>query len=111
MVVKTGRFGKFLACPGYPECKNTKKLVKEAGGVCPKCGGKILIKKSKSNRVFYGCENFPSCDFVSWNPPTDKACPKCGKTLFKKKGKNGELYCVTEGCGYTSKDTGEGQSA
>lgn len=104
MVVKTGRYGKFLACPGYPECKNTKKLVKKTDGVCPKCGGAIIVKKSKNNRIFYGCENYPNCDFVSWNEPSKELCPRCGKTLFKKKGKAGGLFCITEGCGYTSAD-------
>ena len=102
MVVKTGRYGKFLACPGYPECKNTKRIVKDTGGICPKCGGAILAKKSKSNRVFYGCANYPKCDFVTWNEPAHKMCPHCGKNLFKKKGKAGGLFCLTEGCGYTS---------
>lgn len=100
MVVKTGRYGKFLACPGYPECKNTKKIVKDTGGICPKCGGAILAKKSKNGRTFYGCANYPNCDFVSWNEPSSEVCPQCGKTLFKKKGKAGGLFCITEGCGY-----------
>jgi DNA topoisomerase-1 len=107
MVIKTGRYGKFLACPGYPDCKNTKKIVKETGGICPKCGGKIISKKSKKNRVFFGCSNYPKCDFVTWNEPSGEVCPQCGKTLFKKKGKNGGLFCMTEGCGYTA----EGKSA
>ena len=100
MVIKTGRYGKFLACPGYPECKNTKKLVKETGGFCPKCGGRMLSKKSKKGRVYYGCESNPSCDFMSWDEPTKEVCPQCGKNLFKKKGKNAKLYCAAEGCGY-----------
>ena len=100
MVIKSGRYGKFLACPGYPECKNTKPIVEETGGVCPKCGGSIVAKKSKSNRKFYGCSNYPKCDFVTWSEPSKEVCPKCGKTLFKKKGKNAGLYCLTEGCGY-----------
>lgn len=104
MVIKSGRYGKFLACPGYPECKNTKKIVKETGGICPKCGGKIIAKKSKNNRLFYGCSNYPNCDFVTWNEPSTELCPRCGKTLFKKKGKAGGLFCITEGCGYTSAD-------
>ena len=102
MVIKSGRYGKFLACPGYPECKNTKKIVKDTGGICPKCGGAIVAKKSKNNRVFYGCANYPNCDFVTWNEPAKKLCPQCGKNLFKKKGKAGGLFCLTEGCGYTS---------
>lgn len=102
LVIKSGRYGKFLACPGYPECKNTKKIVKDTGGICPKCGGAIVAKKSKNNRVFYGCANYPNCDFVTWNEPAKKLCPQCGKNLFKKKGKAGGLFCLTEGCGYTS---------
>lgn len=102
MVIKQGRYGKFLACPGFPECKNTRKITQAASGECPKCGSKILRRKSKRGRVYYGCEKNPECDFMSWDEPTDSKCPKCGKTLFKKVGKNGMLYCVTEGCGYTA---------
>ncbi len=100
MVVKSSRFGKFLACPGYPTCKNTKRIVEETGGICPKCGGAIVAKKSKSNRKFYGCANYPACDFVTWYEPVSEVCPQCGKTLFKKKGKASGLLCITEGCGY-----------
>ena len=100
MVIKSGRYGKFLACPGYPECKNTKPIVEEMPGACPKCGGKLLAKKSKNNRKFFGCANYPKCDFVTWSEPTAEVCPKCGKTLFKKKGRNAGLYCQTEGCGF-----------
>ncbi len=100
MVVKSGRYGKFLACPGYPECKNTKRIVEETPGVCPKCGGAIVAKKSKKNRKFFGCSHYPQCDFVTWNEPTAETCPKCGKTLFKKKGRNAGLFCMTEGCGF-----------
>ncbi len=107
MVVKTGRFGKFLACPGYPECKNAKPLVDKTKGVCPKCGGAILGKKSKRGRVFYGCENYPKCDFVTWNEPTADVCPRCGKTLFRKKGRGGGAQCLTEGCGYEKAGRGK----
>ena len=100
MVIKTGRFGKFIACPGYPECKNIKKLVQETGAECPKCGGKVIVKKTKKGRIFYGCDHYPQCDFVSWDEPADEKCPKCGKTLLKKKGKNPKYYCITENCGY-----------
>ena len=100
MVIKSGRYGKFLACPGYPECKNTKRIVEETGGVCPKCGGSIVAKKSKNNRKFFGCSNYPQCDFVTWSEPTKELCPKCGKTLFKKKGRNAGVTCLTEGCGF-----------
>ncbi len=100
MVIKTGRYGKFLACPGYPECKNTKRIVETAPGSCPKCGGVLVGKKSKGGRKFFGCSNYPKCDFATWNEPTNEVCPQCGKTLFRKKGKNGGLICQTEGCNY-----------
>lgn len=100
MVVKVGRYGKFLACPGYPDCKNVKKLVVENGAECPKCGGKVVVKKTKKGRVFYGCGEYPNCDFVSWDEPTMEKCPRCGKTLLRKKGKSPKLYCVTPDCGY-----------
>lgn len=101
MVVKTGRFGKFLACPGYPECKNTKPLVVETSATCPKCGGKVIQKKSKRGYVFFGCENYPECNFMTWDKPTDEKCPKCGKSLFKRKG--GLLVCLDEACGFEKK--------
>jgi DNA topoisomerase-1 len=100
MVIKMGRFGKFIACPGYPECKNIKKLVQETGAECPKCGGKVIVKKSKKGRLFYGCSEYPKCDFISWDEPTSQKCPRCGKTLLKKKGKHPKYYCVTPDCGY-----------
>ena len=101
MVIKSGRYGKFLACPGFPECKNTKRLVKDTGGQCPKCGSRVLIRHSKKGRVYYGCEKNPTCDFMTWNEPTAEKCPQCGSTLFKKGGKNGILLCEKEGCGYS----------
>lgn len=107
MVIKTGRFGRFIACPGYPECKNVKKLVQENGADCPKCGGKVVVKKSKKGRVFYGCSNYPNCDFVSWDEPTLQKCPRCGKTLLKKKGKKPKYYCVTPECGYEKVEENE----
>ena len=104
MVVKYGKYGKFIACPGYPECKNIKKFVNETGAPCPKCGGMIIERKSKKGRVFYGCNNYPDCDFVSWDAPSKKLCPLCGKVLMQKKGKQKELYCLTENCSYTEKE-------
>ncbi len=100
MVIKTGRFGKFLACPGYPECKNTKKIVNETHGVCPLCNGKILEKKSKKGKKFFGCEHNPECSFLSWDAPIDEKCPKCEKSLLKKVGKVGKIYCSNENCDY-----------
>ncbi|MFI3207349.1 MAG: DNA topoisomerase, partial [Clostridia bacterium] len=100
MVVKHGRFGKFIACSGYPDCKNIMKIVKDTGALCPKCGGKIIEKKTKKNRAFYGCNNYPECNFVSWDAPSTQVCPFCGKYLMQKKGKKQELYCLTEDCKY-----------
>ena len=100
MVIKNGRYGKFLACPGFPECRNTKRLVQSMPGACPKCGGRILLRRSKKGRVYYGCEKYPACDFMTWNESTAETCPQCGSTLFKKGGKSGSLVCEKEGCGY-----------
>ncbi len=99
MVIKIGRFGKFLACTGFPDCTNTKRIVKDTGGVCPKCGKKVLQKKSKKGKKYFGCEDNPTCDFMTWDTPTSDKCPKCndGTTLFKKGGK---MFCLKEGCGY-----------
>lgn len=99
MVIKIGRFGKFLACSGFPECTNTKKIIKPTGGVCPKCGKKVLQKKSKKGKKYFGCEDNPTCDFMTWDTPVSDKCPKCndGTTLFKKGGK---LFCLKDGCGY-----------
>ncbi len=98
MVIKTGRYGRFLACPGYPECKNAKPLIVNTGAKCPVCGGEIIERKSKKGHTFFGCGNWPKCNFMSWDAPAGENCPKCGKTLFKKKG--GKTICMAEGCGY-----------
>ncbi len=100
MVIKNGRFGRFLACPGYPECKNTKKIVTATPGVCPLCGGKILEKKSKKGKKFYGCEHNPECSFLSWDEPMEEKCPQCGKSLLKKTGRSAKIYCSNESCSY-----------
>ena len=100
MVIKYSKYGKFLACPGFPDCRNTKKIVTEADGTCPRCGKKMLLKKSKKGRSFYGCEGYPECNFMTWNVPSNEVCPQCGKTLFIKGGKSGRLVCENEGCGY-----------
>ena len=102
MVIKTGRYGKFLACPGFPECTNTKRLVKDTGGKCPKCGGRMLLRKSAKGRVYYGCEGYPNCDFMTWDEPVADVCEKCGATLFKK---GSRLYCAKEGCGFEKQIT------
>ena len=99
-VVKVGRFGKFLACPGYPECKNTKPLVLRTKAKCPECGGDVIEKKTRKGAAFYGCSNYPNCNFMTWDLPSDEVCPRCGKSLFRRKGN--VLYCPdTEGCGFT----------
>jgi DNA topoisomerase I len=98
MILKTGRYGSFLACSRYPECKNTKQLVKETGVLCPLCGGKIVTKKSKKS-VFYSCENYKTCKFSSWDLPLNEKCPSCGEMLFLKKGKN-QIVCHNKECGY-----------
>ena len=100
MVIKYGRYGKFLACPGFPECRNAKQIVTESEGCCPRCGKKMLLKKSKRGRSFYGCEGYPECDFMTWNVPTAEKCPECGKSLFNKGGKSGKLICENVGCTY-----------
>ncbi|MCL2856897.1 MAG: type I DNA topoisomerase [Oscillospiraceae bacterium] len=100
MVIKLGRFGKFLACPGFPECRNTKKIVQETGGNCPVCGKKVLAKKSKNGKGFFGCEGYPDCNFMTWDKPTPEPCPKCSATLFRKMGRGGKIHCLKEGCGF-----------
>ncbi len=100
MVIKIGRFGKFLACPGFPECKNTKKIVTETGGTCPFCGKKVLEKKSQKGRKYFGCEDNPNCSFMTWDVPLQEICPKCGSTLFQKGGKNGKAVCHKPNCGF-----------
>ena len=104
MVYKLSKFGKFLACPGYPECKNTKAIREETGAKCPKCGGEILVKKSRRGKVYYGCEHSPKCDFMVWDMPVkDEACPQCGGLLLKKQGRNGKIFCYNEDCKYERK--------
>ena len=104
MVYKMGRFGKFLACPGFPECRNAKPIVKETGAICPKCGGKILEKKSQRGKKYFGCEHNPKCDFMSWDEPVSKEkCPKCGGLLLKKNGRAKKIVCYSENCDYEKK--------
>ncbi|MBE6852470.1 MAG: type I DNA topoisomerase [Ruminococcus sp.] len=100
MVIKIGRFGKFLACPGFPECTNTKKIVQATKGVCPLCGNTVIAQKSKKGRNFFGCEKYPECNFMTWNTPIEDKCPKCSSTLFKKGGKAGKILCEKPECGY-----------
>lgn len=105
MVIKTGRFGKFLACPGYPECKNTKPIIKPTPGFCPLCGGVILLKKSKTGKTYYGCEKNPTCGFMSWDEPLGETCPECGKSLLHKKGRAAKIYCSNPDCHYERADS------
>ncbi len=121
MVIKMGRFGKFLACPGFPECKNAKPLVEHMPGRCPKCGSGMLKRKSKKGYAFYACEKGTECGFMSWDVPTAEDCPECGQTLFKKSGKGRmKPFCINENCskflpedqrGYYKKKTAEGSEA
>ena len=99
MVIKMGRFGKFLACPGYPECKNAKPIVEHMPGRCPKCGAGMLKRKSKKGNAFYTCETGQECGFMTWDVPTDQDCPICGQTLFKRSGKGRmKPFCINEKC-------------
>ncbi|MGN1015931.1 MAG: type I DNA topoisomerase [Faecousia sp.] len=117
MVIKMGRFGKFLACPGFPECKNTKPLVERMPGRCPKCGSGMLKRKSKRGYAYYACEKGAECGFMTWDVPTAEDCPECGQTLFKRSGKGRmKPFCVNEHCsrflpedkrGYYKKKTGQ----
>lgn len=101
MVVKYGRYGKFLACPGYPECKNTKPFLEELDVDCPRCGGKVVERKTKKGRRFYGCSNYPKCNFMSWDQPIDKKCPECGDILVKRVNKNSTtIKCINKSCDY-----------
>ncbi|SDB12518.1 DNA topoisomerase-1 [Ruminococcaceae bacterium FB2012] len=107
MVIKIGRYGKFLACSGFPECTNTRRIVEDTGASCPFCGKRVLMKKSKRGKKYYGCEDNPNCTFMTWDIPAETKCPNCGSTLFQKGGKNGKLVCHKEGCGY-EKDLSNG---
>ena len=100
MVYKMGRFGKFLACPNFPECRNTKPIVTYIDAPCPKCGARLMEKTSRKNRKFYGCERYPECDFVSWEKPVTEKCPVCGSYMVEKRGRKGEVWhlCANETC-------------
>jgi len=120
MVVKVGRFGKFLACPGWPECKSTKPIVERMPGRCPKCGSGLLKRKSKKGYAYYACEKGSECGFMSWDVPTELDCPECGNTMFKKSGRGRQkAFCINEACvnflpedkrGYYKKKTEEGEA-
>lgn len=105
MVYKQGRFGKFLACPGFPQCRNTKAIVESTGIDCPKCSGELIVRKTKKGRKFYGCNKYPECDFVSWDEPVKEKCPECGSLMVKKYTKKGIDYkCTNEACGFIKKE-------
>ncbi|MBQ3550722.1 MAG: type I DNA topoisomerase [Clostridia bacterium] len=97
MVIKNGRFGKFLACPGYPECKNAKPITGDIKGACPICSSKLVQRNTKKGKKFFGCSSYPNCKFMTWDEPTAENCPTCGKTLFKGRGK---VHCLDENCGF-----------
>lgn len=100
MVYKQGRYGKFLACPGFPECRNTKPILKKIGVKCPECGGDVIERRTKTRKVFYGCSNYPECKFTSWDKPTEQRCPKCGHVLYERTDRSGntKLFCTNEAC-------------
>ena len=106
MVVKYGPHGKFLACPGFPECRNTKPYLEKIGIPCPKCQKEVVLRKTKKGRKYYGCENNPDCDFMSWAKPSEKRCPKCGDYMVEKGNK---LSCAGETCGYVEEKQKESQ--
>jgi len=97
MVIKYGPHGKFLACPGFPECRNTKPHLEKTGVPCPKCGKEIVLKKTKKGRKYFGCEAAPECDFMSWQKPSNEKCPQCGSIMLEKGSK---LVCSKEDCGF-----------
>ncbi len=101
MVIKDGRFGKFLACPNFPKCRCTKAILEKIDVLCPKCGGDVVKKRTKKGKIFYGCSHYPECDFVSWDKPVNKKCPKCGQMLIQRMGRNGPFVaCPDRECGY-----------
>ena len=103
MVIKHGRFGKFLACPGFPDCRNAKPIIEEAGVECPDCKGKVLVKKTKKGKKYFGCENNPTCGYMTWNIPTNEKCPNCGNFLGKKQRSKDMLVCSDSKCGFEKK--------
>ncbi len=104
MVYKMGKYGRFLACPNFPDCRNTMPILTYIDASCPKCGKRLLEKTSRKNRKFYGCESYPECDFVSWDKPVEEKCQKCGSYMIEKKNNKGETLhlCTNESCRYKS---------
>jgi DNA topoisomerase-1 len=113
LVIKMGRFGKFLACPGFPDCRNTKPLLEPTGVLCPRCEGEIVIRRSKKGRKFYGCSRYPDCDFVTWDRPSKTRCPECGDLMVEKKsaGKNQSLKCINQNCSSNQGSSGKKSSS
>ena len=109
MLKRRGPFGEYLACSRYPACKNTKPILKPIGVNCPKCGARIVAKNGRKRSVFYSCERYPDCDFLSWDQPTGETCPQCGQMLYLKKGKQQQLVCHEKTCGY-KRELNEGES-
>jgi len=104
MVIKEGRHGKFLACPGFPECRNTKPILHKIGVKCPECGGDIIERRTKTRRIFYGCSNYPKCRFTSWDKPLNSFCPKCGSIELERTDRLGKkvVHCSNEECELSS---------
>jgi DNA topoisomerase I len=112
MVFKEGRFGEFLACPNFPDCRNTKPVVKKADAKCPKCGADIVIKRSKNKKEFFGCARYPECDFVSWGKPLEEKCEKCGSYMIEAGMRSGRKYkkCSNENCETNQKKKAKSES-
>ncbi len=100
MAIKTGRFGSFIACTGYPECKNTKPIINKIDVKCPQCGNDIIVRRSKKGKMFYGCNGYPDCNQVFWYKPVNEHCPQCNSLLVERKGKGHDYVCSNEQCGY-----------
>jgi DNA topoisomerase-1 len=110
LVYKQGRFGKFLACPGFPQCRNTKAIVESTGIGCPLCEGELIARKTKKGRKFYGCNKYPECNFVSWDEPIAERCPECAGLMVKKYNKKGSEYkCTNELCGFKKAEDKKGE--
>ncbi|MBE0466326.1 MAG: type I DNA topoisomerase [Candidatus Desulforudis sp.] len=107
MVIKMGRYGKFLACPGFPECRHTKPILEQTGHACPKCGGRVVVRRTKKGKIFFGCSEYPKCDFVTWDQPTDERCPQCNTFLVKKTALKSATYtCANPECGFKERQAG-----
>ena len=102
LVYKMGRFGKFLACPNFPACRTTKPIVEKIDVACPDCGGELIKRKSKRGKMFFGCEKYPDCKFVSWDKPVSERCPQCAALMVQKMSQKGSyIVCTNKDCGHT----------